>query len=297
MNKRIKYVSIGLFFSSVLLLGLSTYRDYGISWDEPAQRLTGEVTVNYLAERFHTPAFMTWWEENVPALAEYNDRDYGVAFEAPAFALEHFFRLKDPRRIYMFRHLLTFLVSFCGLGAVFRLSLRRFLDWRTGLLSAVFLVLTPRLFAESFYNSKDLVFMAAFAVAMNTTIAFVLRPRIKTALVHALATAVAIDVRIMGLLLVVVSVILVIIRVMRRELQLGRTCLGLAVYVIVAAAFLVLMWPYLWSDPLSHFVQAFHTMAQFPWVGQVRYMGALIPATALPWHYPFTWTELTHRGA
>src|SRR5215470_5768419 len=110
MNKRIKYVSIGLFFSSLLLLGLSVYRDYGISFDEPRQRLTGGVTVNYLAETFHTPAFMTWWEEGAPALATYPDRDYGVAFEAPAFALEHIFRLKDPRDIYMFRHLLTFLV-------------------------------------------------------------------------------------------------------------------------------------------------------------------------------------------
>jgi len=66
MNRRIKYVSIGLFFSSLLLLGLSRYRDYGISFDEPRQRLTGAVTVNYLAETFHTPAFMTWWELGIP---------------------------------------------------------------------------------------------------------------------------------------------------------------------------------------------------------------------------------------
>ena len=49
-----------------------------------------------------------------------------------------------------------------------------FSDWRIGLLSALFLVLTPRFFAESFYNSKDIVFMAVFAVGMNTTISFVL---------------------------------------------------------------------------------------------------------------------------
>jgi len=139
MNKHVKYISIGLFFSSLLLLGLSRYRDFGISFDEPFQRLTGAVTVNYLAEKFHTPAFMTWWQQDVPGLAEYGDRDYGVAFEAPAFALEQICRLKDSRDIYMFRHLLTFLVYVGGVFAVYRLAQRRFLDWRIGLLSALFL--------------------------------------------------------------------------------------------------------------------------------------------------------------
>jgi 4-amino-4-deoxy-L-arabinose transferase-like glycosyltransferase len=91
------------------------------------------------------------------------------------------------------------LVSLGGLFAVYRLATRRFEDWRVGLLAAAFLVLTPRMFAESFYNSKDLVFMALFAIATNTMIGFVTKPRVQTALVHALATAVAIDVRIMAI--------------------------------------------------------------------------------------------------
>jgi len=256
------------------------------------------VTVNYLAETFHAPAFMAWWKQSAPPLATYQDRDYGVAFEAPAFALEHLFRVRDSRDVYMFRHLLTFLVSFGGVCAVYRLAHRRFSDWRIGLLSALFLVLTPRFFAESFYNSKDIVFMAVFAAAMNTTISFVLQPRIKTALLHALATAVAIDVRIMALLLMVVSVMLLIVRLIRRELPLGRTCLVLALYMIAAGASVIAMWPYLWSRPLGNFVEAFKNMAQFrwdfaQWDFAVRYMGSFFRATALPWHYTFIWISIT----
>jgi Dolichyl-phosphate-mannose-protein mannosyltransferase len=293
LNKHIKNVSIGLFFLALLLLGLSSYRDYGISWDEANQRLTGAVTIKYLAETFYIPAFMTPWEQDVPSLAEYRDQDYGVAFEAPAFALERIFRLQDSRDIYMFRHLLTFLVYFAGVCAVYRLAQRRFSDWRIGLLSALFLVLTPRFFAESFYNCKDIVFMAVFAAAMNTTISFVLQPRVKTALIHALATAVAIDVRLMALLFVAVSVMLLIIRLLRRELQLRRTCLVLAVYMLVASGLVILMWPYLWSSPLLHFWEAFRHMRRFRWGAEVRYMGAFIRAKALPWHYSFTWISIT----
>ena len=135
--------------------------------------------------------------------------------------------------------------------------------------------------------------MALFAAAMNTTISFVLRPGIKTALVHALATAVATDVRIMGLFLVVVSVMLLTLRLIRRELQLGRTCLIFTVYMIVASTLIILMWPYLWSHPLPHLLRAFKTMAQFRFDTPVRYMGAFIRPTALPWHYAFTWISIT----
>jgi len=293
MTKLPKHISVGLFFILLLLLGISRYRDYGISWDETKQRLTGAVTLKYLAEAFHVPASRVPWKERLPSLATYQDRDYGVAFEAPAFALEHLFRLKDSRDVYMFRHLLTFLVSFAGVCAVYRLALRRFLDWRIGLLSALFLVLTPRFFAESFYNSKDIVFMAVFAVGMNTTISFVLRPRVNTAFLHALGTAVAIDIRIMAVLLMVISVALLIIRLIRRELLFGRTSLVLALYIVGTCTFVVVMWPYLWSRPLGHFVQAFKNMAHFRYQVELRYMGAFIQSTALPWHYTFTWIGIT----
>jgi hypothetical protein len=293
ITKFFRHISVGLFFLLLLFLGISRYRDYGISWDETKQRLTGAVTLKYLAEAFHVPASRVPWKERLPSLATYPDRDYGVAFEAPAFAFEQLLRLKDLRDVYMFRHLLTFLAFFGGVYAVYRLALKRFSDWRIGLLSALFLVLTPRFFAESFYNSKDIVFMAAFAVAMNTMISFVIRPRVNTAFLHALGTAVAIDVRIMALFLIVVSVALLMLRLIRRDLPLGRTSLVLTLYIVATCTFVVAMWPYLWSRPLGHFVQAFQNMAHFRWGGELRYMGAFIHETALPWHYTFTWIGIT----
>jgi hypothetical protein len=291
MNKRIKNLSLGLFLLLLLLLGVTSYRDYGISWDEPQQRITGAVTTNYVAKVLHLHGVGA--NKYFPTLATYHDREYGVVFEAPAFALENIFKLRDSRHIYMFRHFLTFLVFLGGVCAVYKLSRRRFSDWRIGLLSALFLVLTPRLFADGFYNSKDTVFMAVFAAAMNTTISFVLQPRIKTALIHALATAVAIDVRIMGIVLVAVSVLLLLVRILRRELQSSRACLVLAVYVIVAFILVMLMWPYLWSHPLLHFWEAFRLMSRYQGGGEVLYMGTFIPNTEIPWHYSFVWISIT----
>ncbi len=189
-----------LFFAALLALGLAIHRDYGISWDEPFQRFSGAVTVKHLAERF-APSLVGGEAGRLPALEDYVDRYHGTAFEAPVVALEALLKLTDKRDIFMFRHLLTFLFCFLGMIATYRLAARRFLDWRWGLFTVLFLVLTPRLFAESFYNSKDAVFMAAFAIAMNTAVAFVLKPDVRMALLHALATAFAIDIRIMAVIL------------------------------------------------------------------------------------------------
>src|SRR5262249_31249163 len=209
----------------LLTVGLGVYRDYGISLDEPGQRWLGAVTLAYVAKRF-APSLLARAPSDlrhVQSLNDYPDLDHGVAFEAPAAALEAILGIVDQKNAFMFRHLLTFLVALAGIYAVQRMAERRFSDWRIGLLAALFLVLTPRLFAESFYNSKDIVFMALFAIAMNTMIVFVLKPGFKTAFLHALASGVAIDVRIMAVLLPAATVAIPNVRFAKQGLPAPAT--------------------------------------------------------------------------
>jgi hypothetical protein len=288
----VKYPARIIFFLVLLAVGLGVYRDYGISSDEPTSRTNGAVTLKYVAERF-APSLLTGAASGLEPLNKYLDQDYGVAFEAPAVALEVMLGIGDKKNVFMFRHLLTFLVALAGIYAVQRMTDRRFSDWRIGLLAAVFLVLTPRLFAESFYNSKDVVFMAVFAIAMNTTVAFVLKPSFKAAFLHALASAVAIDVRIMAVILPAATVAILFVRLLKRELPIPQTCLALAVYLAAASILVPAMWPWLWSDPIGNFVQAFENMSKFRWDKEVLYMGRFVPSTDLPWHYVLVWISIT----
>jgi Dolichyl-phosphate-mannose-protein mannosyltransferase len=292
MNKNIKRIVVSGFFLLLLLVGIGLFRDYGISWDEPASRMNGGVTVKYIGEKFPSLP-LTEKVKSYPNLTEYKDRDYGVAFEAPAVVLEELFKLKDERDIYMFRHLLTFLMFLGGVYAVYRLASRRFEDWRIGLLTALFLVLTPRFFAESFYNSKDIVFTAAFAIAMNTMIAFVLNPGVKTALFHAFATAFAVDVRIAAVILILGTITILLIKIAKNGLPFSRNVSFLSIYFVATCVFIVAMWPWLWNDPLANFILAFNNMSKFRWDGEVRYMGSFVRTMQLPWHYSLVWISIT----
>jgi hypothetical protein len=280
------------FFLLVILFGLNVVQDYGISWDEPNSRMNGGATVKFIAEKFF-PILLTGTVQGYPDLLTYSDRDYGVAFEAPAVVLEQIFQLSDTRDVFMLRHSLTFIVYVAGVFAVYRLATRRFNDWRIGLLAATFFIMSPRLFADAFYNSKDIVFMAAFAIAMNTMIGFVLTPSFKAMIFHGIATAFAIDVRIMAIILPIGTAALILVKLAKQGCAFQRCIVLMLTYIVVTSTLVVAMWPWLWPDPLGNFMLAFRNMSSFRWEGEVLYMGEYIRATNLPWHYPLVWILIT----
>ena len=280
-----------LFFFGILGVGLAFYGDYGISFDEPQQRLIGLVNLKYILERC-APTWLTDPLRALPSFDAFPDRDHGALFELVAASAE-LLLLHDEPSIFKFRHLLTFLVFFVGLVAVHALARRRFSDWRLAMLACLFLVLTPRFFAESFYNSKDIVFMAMFSVALNTMIAFVLKPNPATALFHALASAIAIDVRVAAIMVPVGTVAITLLRILKRETDPPRTCGSLVVYLIATSALVPLMWPALWSEPMNAFASALQSAAHFRWDYNVLYRGQFVRSTQLPWHYVPVWISIT----
>jgi hypothetical protein len=286
---------VPVFFAMVLALGLSVFRDYGISIDEKQSRSNGMTTLKHVG-RMVAPAWVAAdhnFKEFTTPLPEYNDRDYGVVFETPVSLLERLLGLQDGRDKYLLRHLCTFLVCFGGIVALYQLAARRYADWRMGLLAATWLLLSPRLFAESFYNDKDAVFMAMFAIATNASISLLLRPTMSRALVAALAGAATIDIRIVGVVLPGATLAMLVWRGLRAEVRWPRMGSVAAVYIGAIGVLVVALWPYLWPAPLANFASAFQRMSAFRWGGTVLYLGEFVPAAEVPWHYTLVWLGIT----
>lgn len=285
-----------VFFSGLVLLGYALFKDYGISWDEPQQRLIGQVSTTHVMQTL-LPFLSQPWPET-PSLHEFRDKDYGVLFELPAAVLELALGMEDSRNIFMMRHLLTFLVFLIGLFALYQWVARRFGDWRWGLLAAVVLLLSPRFFAEAFYNSKDIVFMAMFTLALSSMMAFLLHPGLRTGIWHGVATGLAMDVRIMAVLIPVATVAVLLLKVFKGELAIRRMLSLALLYGLVSAAVVVAFFPFLWADPLGNLARTFLNMSQFGrWGGavggDVLYFGQHINGHELPWHYAPAWIGIT----
>lgn len=272
------------FFIILLLVGLLIYDDYGVSVDEKLNRYKGITAFEYVFEGKEYPV-------------NYAGRHYGVAFELPLVLLEKTLGLSDPRDIYLMRHLCTFLAFYVSVFFFYLLCRRHFRDWRMGLLGCVFLVLSPRIFADSFYNSKDLTFMSFFIVAVYTMVWYLNRKTILRALAHALACALLIDIRIPGILVPGLTFLFVCLdlgwsRVEREKLR--QTVNSLIVYTIALLVLVLLFWPYLWSDPLANFLYAVSVTGRYNLYDKtVLYMGDYVLASELPWHYIPVWMAIT----
>ena len=286
-----------VFFLLYLSIGLSVYRDYGISWDEPMQWQHGIVSAKYLASVF-LPSFQPQEFLGIPKLADYPHNEYSVIFTLPMYVVEVILGYESgtSAESFYFRHLCTFLIFYTSVFFFYLIIRNRFNNWAMGLTGCLFLIMSPRIFAESFYNLKDIVFLSFFIIAIYFFIRFLNNKTFMNSFLFALTSAFAVDQRMPGVIIPFVAVIISTIDAMKTESLLKvriKSLFPLLVYLVSFIIFMVLFWPYLWENPIQNIIHAFVKMSRYSWSGTVLYMGDLIKAKELPWHYIPVWLLIT----
>ena len=293
LERRLPILAAVVFFGCYLVLGLSILPDYGISFDEPIQRDHGIVAVDYMNQYFG------WYEGKVfeqHDYLSYEHRFYGVLFSSIFYGLERWLGLEDFRDQHLLRHYGVFLFAWLGAIFFYALLLRCHFDWRWALLGTFFLVLSPRLFAHNFYNVKDAVFVSAYIIASYGLLRFFDPFSWRSMLAFAFATAVLINVRIVGLvipLLVGIWLIPALVYYWEHDFHRKRVIKNAIGYFILTAGFTLLFWPYLWEAPVQHLLEAFQAMGKYKWAGEVRLWNNTYQAQDLPWYYLPSWMLIT----
>ena len=73
------------------------------------------------------------------------------------------------------------------------------------LIGSLSLILSPRIFAESFYNPKDIIFMSLFIIATLFSIKFLRDKNNSSIILAAFFTSLAVGVRIVGIYLPLIT--------------------------------------------------------------------------------------------
>jgi len=270
-------VTISILF--LLVLGIFLHDDFGIHWDSEQQQRMGRLNTSYILDR--NESFYT-----------YNNRYHGPLFEILLFIIT-----KDmpEQKIYFTRHLVTYLFFLLGVVAFYFLNQRIIKKWPLALLCCAMLVISPRIFGDAFYNSKDIPFLVAFIFSILTLHLLLEKKNIVCIIIHCLSSAILIALRtpgviIMGFTLGLLSLELIILRKPNWKSMIFQGGL----YIILTCLFTYLFWPILWHDPFTEIQNAFQTMSHFPWRGGVvLYRGNFIESTELPWHYIPVWMVST----
>jgi hypothetical protein len=276
-----------LFFVALFVGGLSVYDDYGISWDEEYQHKVGVYSMDYVLNGDQT----LFTDINVTR------GSYGPAFQLFMVSVERLLGLRDSRSVYLMRHLCTFLMFYAGVFFFYLLCLRHFNSRLIALAGSLFLIISPRIFADSFYNPKDIPFMAMFIITMYTLQEYRKKRTLLWTGLHALACALLIDIRVAGVLAPLITFIVIYVDFFMTSHGESRIKFlkNLAAYAIILVPSTILFWPFLWPNPIVNFAISVTTMAGYLWPSSVLYFGASInPASeSLPWHYIPVWVAIT----
>ncbi len=270
-----------LLFSIFLIVGLSIYRDYGVSWDEPLQKEIGMANLRFILG--HEDPLMSM-----------KDRFYGPFFELFLLGAElKLFSPASDQDIYFLRHLLTFLTFFVGTVFFYILSKRIFKNAVTALLCTAALILSPRIFDNAFYNTKDIPLLVFFIISFTFFISYVDTRKFVYLILLAVSSAITTTIRLAGLLIPFLAVLTLIVGFMcspegwKKKIRAGLPKLGL--FLLLFAFFSVLFWPILWKNPIGNFIQALREFSHYDWNLPVLFMGTHYPSSDLPWYYSIVW--------
>ena len=265
-----------------LIAGAAVVDDYGVTWDEPSLRSLGAATADYVLERDQR-------------LLDSSERTYGAAFELALLSAERALGLGDSRDVYLLRHLLTHLCFVAG-GFVCALLVRRMTGSRLfALLALAMFLLHPRLYAHSFFNAKDIPFLAMFMVCLWLTHRAFRGGGLAAFALLGAAVGLLVQLRMAGLVLfaAVLALRALDLLLARGAEERMRAAASGGLFALAAALALCLLWPYLWSDPLGHFADAFTRSAAHPHTLWELFRGEVIDRPSPPPLYVPVWFAIT----
>jgi len=272
-----------ILFSALLLVGLFTYKTYGMSWDEKEQRGIGLISYNYLV---HGDSTLRHFSNNV----------YGVGVELPLVIIEKVFRMKDVRSIFWMRHGITHLFLVFGAWAFFLLIDGLYKNKLLATLGFGMLVAMPLIYTHSFYNTKDVPFLSMYIICFWLAYRAFQKNTVGSFVMLGLGCGYLTNIRIMGILLVAcISLFFLIdyIGVKKDLVKKKQIRTYFWIFLATALGTLYITWPYLYSNPVQNFTDAFKNMSRHGWEGIILFNGRSVKSTEVPWNYALTWFGIT----
>ena len=266
------------------IAGVAVLDDYGMQTDTVVQRIIARHNAEYIATG------------NADGLHKVDYRYFGVAFEMPLLLIERALGLQDSRHIYLTRHLLTHLVFIAGGFACAMLAYRMIGSRWIALLAMLLFLLHPRLYAHSFFNTKDIPFAATLLITLYLAHRAFRKDTLGAFLLCGIGVGLSINQRPFGLML---PPMLLAMRASDLWQASGwadrkRILLTSAAFLAAALATLYITHPHYWENPLR-FIESVGVMSQHPIMLRVPnlFMGETYMSDAVPWNYIPVWFAIT----
>ncbi len=283
MQIRLREIPLLLILFTALVIGLATFRDYGLSWDEPLYYEYGRASQS--AYSISARLNGTFDIENSFGSSASDHVTRGPAYLLIGGLIEGFLEALglDMASAWHMTNFLTYL-----LGLTFFYSLARlWLDPWPASLSMAFFAAQPVLWNHAFINPKDSPFSVFFLISIVLGFRMVdgwedinnKKKIIKSTILPGVILGITTSIRFIAPYAVILLFIYLLLRKRWKYLW------AFIPYGLIAIGIMVALWPFLWENPLERFVFTLNAMADAPANLRILFMGNEYRAYELPRRY------------
>ena len=293
-NKKINknnllYLSLFLIF---IIIGLNSFKDFGISIDENFHLSNGLHYYSFFKGLFFDGSEFLTLSELKKSFNEHHFKDPALFDFFVAFLID-IFNIQEIKTIYFLRHLLIFLIFLIGIFYFYLILKNRFSNNYIIIFGLALLFLSPRIFANSFYNNKDLIFLSVSCIFFYYGIKFLDKPSASNAIIFGIFSALAFDTRIMAIVYIFAFYVTFFLSFLDdKKIQVSKLK-NLLIIVITTILFIYFLWPYLWVDPINNVIDFFSVIKNETPSIQILYLGDYFFSKSTPWHYNIIWILFT----
>ena len=285
------YYILSIYF----IFGLFIYKDFGVGIEEQFQRSSGFYWLQYILE---FTDFEIIKEQVNQKILEINNlhpnlppfeiaKHYGIIFDLPMAFLEIIFNVNKSSDQFYLRHISNFIVFFISGYLFFLLIKERVKINFIAILACLFYLLSPRIFGNSFFDAKDLLFLSLVTITFYFYLNYSKKKNLNTLFLFALFAAISTSTRIMGLFFPISFFLISIFEIVNKKYN-RRIIRDLLVFFLLFILCLYIHWPYLWSIEIKEFTNFFQNFK----VGSnpdVFFNGVFFNSKYLPFSYIPLW--------
>ena len=284
-----------IFFLTYFLVGIKTFKDFGVNIEEHTQVYSGFYWLNYIYNFFQLDLF----QENLSIILSDISKDndlpkpnkytYGPVFDLPIAFIELFLRSIEIEFYYFYRHLSIFIIFFISSVFVFKILSLRFKNLFLSLFGTFLYIFSPRVYGDSFHNNKDILFLSLVVFSIYYLFKVFKEDKFTNIILFSLFSALSTSTRIIGIFLPFSIIIFLLIGANDKKKEFKNTIFIFIFYCL----FLYFHWPYLWENPLKNFFNYIVNSKDWIFSYYILFQNNYFLTTNLPDSYIFVWIAIS----
>ncbi len=287
IEKYLIYVLILFFF----IICSNIIKDYGVTLDDEIYYLNGLNSYVYVKN-----LFLSFFNENININIYKNKlKEWPIVFEFLLAFISDISGVKNVDEIYLLAHKINFTIFCLSLIFFYKLIHKRNNNFYLSILSILLIILSPRIFGESFYNSRDIFFMSLFIFFSYSAYNFLDKKNYSSLIFFSIFTALLINTKILGIIPIGLFSLIYIYNFLNTSKKIKNEKKIIIFYIFTTLIFIYILWPYLWANPFVNLYLAFKNILVLHenLIVVNFYFGNHIQSDLIPWHYRTVWFLIT----